>query len=151
MESLRDPGIAIESIRLLKAHIEIGDLQGKPEFDFRLAGMERRMTDDGKTMVLFASFDLMYGIEKPLFKFTCGFAARYKCKGEDAMPWVEFTDAMALAHIVPYLREFVSNMTNRMPVPVLILDPVNVHALIVDYVARKQAAQAKAAAPAPPV
>ena len=39
---------------------------------------------------------------------------------------------------IPYLREFVSNMTNRMPVPILCLPPVNAFAMVDDYEHRRK-------------
>ena len=66
------------------------------------------------------------------------------------MQWKDFSLAMALAHIVPYLREYVSNMTNRLPVPVLLLDPINTSAMVADYEQRKrQAEEPKAGASQP--
>ena len=48
---------------------------------------------------------------------------------------------MALTHIIPYLREYVSHTTNRLPAPVLMLDPTNTEAMIADYVERKRRAE----------
>lgn len=149
MEPLKGPGIAIQHIRLLKAHIEMGNPEGRQEYNLRLVGLGRFESEDGKTLDLQAAFDLMYGIEKPLFNFTCVFIARYERKDDQAMQWRDFTSAMALAHIIPYLREFVSNMTNRLPAPVLMLVPLNTHAMIADYEHRRQQADQAKVKPTP--
>jgi preprotein translocase subunit SecB len=81
---------------------------------------------------------LMHGIEKPLFKFTCVFGARYERQGDQSMPWENFTTVMAVTHLVPYLREFVSNVTNRSLAPALILPPINAHALLAEFEKRRQ-------------
>ncbi len=99
---------------------------------------------DGKALDLFAGFDVMHGVEKPLFKFTCEFMARYTRRDDADMPWKEFSSAMALAHIIPYLREYVSNTTNRLPTPVLMLDPINTYNMIADFEERDKQAKEEA-------
>jgi len=145
METFKDPGITVEQIVLIKANIEMANQDGKPEYSICLTALGRIETNDGKNLDLHAVFNMMHGIEKPLFKFTCQFVARYT-RRDDGMAWKDFTSAIALAHIIPYLREFVSNITNRLPVPVLILPPINTNAMIADYEKRKQQIQAAKAA-----
>lgn len=149
METLKDPGIAIEHIRLLKSHVEMANADGKREFNLRLIGLGRFESEDGKALDLYAAFDVMHGVEKPLFKFTCEFIARYTRRDNASMEWKAFTSPTALAHIIPYLREYVSNITNRLPVPVLMLNPVNTHAMIADYEQRKRRSEEAKAAQAP--
>ena len=110
---------------------------GEKRYSLRLVGLQRLEAPDGKALDLSAAFDLMAGIENPVLRFTCEFIAKYNRTGGDGMPWADFSNAVALAHIIPYLREFVSNMTNRLPVPPLMLDPINTHALVAAYEARK--------------
>ena len=146
----KDPGIAIQHVRLLKAHIEMVSAEGKPEYNLRLTGLRRFESQDGNFLDLLASFDVMHGVEKPLFKFTCDFIVRYERKSADSMPWKAFGSAMALAHVIPYLREFVSNMTNRLPAPVLLLDPINTHVMVEEFEQRsRQAEPARQAAATP--
>lgn len=140
MEEHKQPGISIEFVKLLKANIEICDPKADKQYNLRLIGLKRHETNDGKALDLVAAFDVMHGVENPLFKFTCQFVARYEQQGAESMPWNEFSTATALAHIIPYLREFVSNMTNRLPAPVLMLDPINTNAMIADYEQRQKAA-----------
>ncbi|MCX6996608.1 MAG: hypothetical protein NTV49_05875 [Kiritimatiellaeota bacterium] len=150
-QGLKGPGITIQLVRLLRAHLEMGNVQGKREYNLRLVSLQRSESADGTVLDLIVGFDVMFGFEKPLFFFVCDFIARYERKNEQSMPWKDFSSAMALAHIIPYLREFVSNMTNRLPAPVLMLDPINAFALIEDFEQRKkQAAQAAPATPAAP-
>ena len=148
METLKDPGIAIEHVLLLKSHVEMANFDGERKFNLRLIGLRPSVSEDGKTFDLYAAFDVMHGIEKPLFKLTCEFFARYTRRDNANMEWKDFTSPMALAHIIPYLREYVTNITNRLPVPVLMLNPVNTHAMIADYEDRKRRTEeAKAAQP----
>ncbi len=146
MEQNQESGIVIDQIRLLRSHIEFVGMDGLREYNIRLVSLSRVESPDGKALDLFAGFDVMHGVEKPLFKFTCDFLARYTRRDDADMAWKEFSSAMALAHIIPYLREYVSNTTNRLPTPVLMLDPINTYNMIADFEERaKQAAQAKTA------
>lgn len=149
MENLKDPGIAIEIVRLLKAQVEIKNPKGVNEYNLRLIGFHRVELEAGKYLTIQASFDLMHGIEKPLIAFTCEFVVQYVRRGEDSMQWKDFSSATALAHIIPYLREFVSNITNRLPTPVLMLDPVNTNAMLKDFEDRQKQAQPVASPPQP--
>jgi len=138
MEIMKNPGIAIDHIRLIKSHVEMVAPDGKREFNLKLEGLGRFESKDGKELTLHAAFDVMHGVEKPLFKFTCEFIAKYVRREETSMDWKDFSSAMALAHIIPYLREYVSNITNRLPAPVLMLDPINTHAMIADFEERSR-------------
>ena len=150
MENLNDPGITILLIRLLRANIQLAVQDGKQEYNLVLTEYSRTEVENGKYLDVQAAFDLMHGLEKPLFKFTCLFAVRYQKDSDQSLPWEKFTPGTTLAHIIPYLREFASNMTNRLPVPVLILPPVNAHALFAAYEQRRQAGTTAIPSPAKP-
>lgn len=138
MEEKKQPGISINFVSLLKANIEIRDPKANKQYNLRLIGLKRFQTEDGKSLDLVAAFDAMHGVENPLFKFSCEFVARYERQGDDSMQWQDFGNATALAHIIPYLREFISNMTNRLPAPVLMIDPINTNTMIEDYEQRQK-------------
>lgn len=145
MENLKDPGIAIEHIRLLQSHVKMANPGVKPEYSLVLTTLGRLESQDGKNLDIQAAFNVMHSIEKPLFNFTCEFFVRYTRQDDTSMAWKDFSSAMALAHIIPYLREYVSNITNRLPASVLILPPINTNAMIAEYENRKRRAeQAKA-------
>ncbi len=143
MEETKQPGISINLVSLLKANIEICDPKAEKKYNLRLTGLKRFESEDGKFLDLVAAFDVMHGVENPLFKFTCEFVARYERQGEDSMPWKDFGSATALAHIIPYLREFISNMTNRLPAPVLMIDATNTNAMIAEYEQSQKASESQ--------
>jgi len=133
VEASTDTGITIEHVWLLKSRVEILDPTAKTEYNLRLVALERTETPDGKTLALQAVFDLMRGVENPMLLFTCEFVAHYARKDDSGLAWKDFSSALALAHIIPYLREYVNNITNRLPTPVLMLAPLNTYAMIADY------------------
>ena len=142
MDKTKPPGIAIDDISLIEANIGLnppptGD-SSELQYHIQLTGFDRS-EDDDKRLFVRCSFDLMGGVEEPPFDFTCTFVAVYSAMDDEAnMTWEEFTDTMALAHVVPFLREFVANMTNRLPVPALMLFPVNVALLLSEYESRQE-------------
>lgn len=142
MDKLKPSGIILRNVCLMKARIEMKNPDGKQEYNLQLIGLERLESDDGLKLGLYAFFDVLYGVENPLFQFTCDFLARYERDPEqENMQWKDFGSAVALAHIIPYLREFVSNMTNRLPVPVLMLNPINTHAMVENFEQRRKLAR----------
>jgi len=150
MENLKEPEITIVLIRLLRANVQLVTQDGKKEYNLALTEYSRTEVEGGKFLDVQAAFDLMHGLEKPLFKLTCLFAVRYQKDSDQSMPWEKFIPATTLAHIIPYLREFVSNMTDRLPVQVLILPPINAHALFAAYEQRKQVGSPVNPSPAKP-
>lgn len=154
MDKTQNPGIAFDRIDLFDCRVGKIVLKNELNYQLRLASKVRTLSEDKKRLVVLFGFDLMGGVENPPFEFKCSFLAHYS-RGEDsAMAWEEFTDAMALTHVVPFLREFLSNMTNRMPVPALILPPTNVFVLLAEFDRRQaektSAGQSKSASPQPP-
>ena len=138
MDKTKQPGIAFDRIDLFDCRIGNIEIKNELTYHLRLIKKNRSFSKDKKRMVALFGFDLMGGVENPPFEFKCSFVAHYSRAEDAAMSWEEFTDAMALTHIVPFVREFLSNMTNRMPMPTLILPPTNVFVLLEEF-ARMQA------------
>ena len=142
MDKTKNPGIVIEHVSLMEADMKINndfdldDEKNQFQFNLQLTGFQRVVPpEDESRLLVVCSFDVMHKVDCPPFYFTCTFCAQYATvQQEKNMAWDEFSDVMAMAHVIPYIREFVSNMTNRMPgVPPLMLPPVNVAVLIEDY------------------
>lgn len=148
MDTTKPSGIAFERVDLVSC--SIGNINKKNELHYclKLAKLTRVLSDDKKRLGVLFGFDLMGGIDNPPFKFTCSFFAHYSQEENANMSWDEFLNVIALSHIIPYLREFLSNMTNRMPIPVLLLPPINAYLLIEEY--EKLTAKPVAETPEPP-
>jgi hypothetical protein len=133
MDQTKSAGIAIESVHLLAC--TVGDVKREVDLKFSLGitHFSRALISDGKMLAVTVSFDLMQGIENPPCKFQCTFAVTYTRPSEANMKWDEFKDHVAVAHIVPYVREFVSNITTRLPLSVLMVPPVNTYKLLKEY------------------
>jgi preprotein translocase subunit SecB len=139
MDNNKPSGIRVEQIELFGCNLAYVNNEAEKKFNLAIVNLQRSYNDDKTTMFLFVSFDVMFEVEDPLCAFTCDFVAIYEMdKNNPNMTWTEFKDALAIAHIIPYLREFISNITNRMPIPILNIPPVNTFLLVEDYEKREK-------------
>ena len=148
MDKTQQPGINFDRVDLFDCRICKITLKNEWNYNLKLVHKRRVISEDKKRLMVLFGFDIMCGIEKPPFEFKSSFLAHYSREESSNMTWEEFNDAMALAHVIPFLREFISNMTTRMPTPVLMLPPINVFVLISEY-EKQKLAEASAASPAP--
>jgi preprotein translocase subunit SecB len=137
MNQTKELGISIEKIFLVKSEVEFVSNTAERNYNLELIAFSRAIEDNGKKLVVNAAFDLMAGIEKPMFRFTARYVAVYTKTEGDETAWSDFSDGNALSHIVPYLREYVSNVTIRMPIAPLYLRPLNCYALVDAFTARR--------------
>ncbi len=138
MNQTKELGISIEKIFLVKSEAEFVSTTAERNYNLELTTFSRAIEDDGKKLVVNAGFDLMSGIEKPMFRFTARYVAVYTKTEGDETAWNDFSDGNALSHIVPYLREYVSSVTIRMPIAPLYLRPLNCYALVEAFLARQK-------------
>lgn len=133
MDKKVKPGIWITDVLLRECHVGSYKPDRDLQYNFAITALTRSLSKDEKTLVYQLAFDLMKGMLEPPFEFTCAFDVLYERSEDAAMTWDEFGDAYALAHVIPYVREFVTNTTSRMPVPKLAIPPINVFALLEEY------------------
>jgi hypothetical protein len=133
MEESKSPGISIDQVILTECHLGGVDLAAALEYNLVLVRKERILGKDEKKLSYLLAFDLMQGMEKPPIRFTFAFLVQYSRDEKANMKWAEFTDAHALTHVLPFIREFVVNMTSRTIIPKLIIPPLNVYALLKAY------------------
>lgn len=120
----------ILDVRMMKAQIEFFSSDSDRKYQFRITDLTRKISADEKLLTLFAGFEILAGSEKPVFSLTAAFSIGYEKVKEDES-WDNFSDGIAVSHMIPYLREFVSNMSSRLPIKnPLYLNPVNCFALV---------------------
>lgn len=146
MDKTQNPGIALKSVHLVQCNI--GDVKYDVELKFTLAITDfgRIVTADGKILQVKVAFNLMDKVENPPCRFDCTFIATYTRPEDANMRWEDFKDHVAVAHLVPYVREFVSNMTTRLPLLVLMIPPLNTNKMLSDFRKAREAAPAAGAA-----
>jgi hypothetical protein len=136
METPKLPVVALEKIHLLSC--TVGEVRANAELRFQVGimALNRKFSDDLKTMDLEVSFDLLTGIENPPCQFVCTFGATYQQKATPCLPWEGFKDHVAVAHLVPFVREFVWNVTSRLPIKGLMIPPTNTTQMLAAYAER---------------
>jgi hypothetical protein len=141
MEKNQNSGISIKSVQLVQCNVGEVKAEADLKYSLGITGFGKKIVSDGKILLVQVSFDLVDGIKNPALRFECTFVATYARGEESPMKWEDFHDHVAIAHLIPYLREFVSNITTRLPLPVLMIPPVNTRILIEEY--RKKLAKSE--------
>ena len=133
MDKIQDPLIFIDVITLINAHVELVNPSGSSNYHVAITELSRTLSEDGLFLTITAGFDAMYGVADPKFRLTAKFCARYRKDKQEGLSWDAFSNGVALAHTVPYLREFISNMTGRLPLPPLYIKALNTFLLVEDF------------------
>jgi preprotein translocase subunit SecB len=137
MDKTKSPGIEIMQINLTDCEAVFHDENADMSYEFALAKFSRKEFEDGLKLMASATFDLMRGMQNPAFSLTCSFRSIYSRQPDSAMTWDELKDHIVLAHMIPYVREFVSGVTLRFPLPALILPPTNTFKMIKEFESRQ--------------
>lgn len=130
--------INVENILMMQCQASFIGIRENLNYELALTDLKRSMDNEGERLVVIASFNLMHNIQNPCCDLECTFVAIYSKTSETTVSWDDFSDGLAVAHIIPYLREFISNITNRMPVPPLTLKPVNAFTLVDAFHSRQK-------------
>ena len=133
MDEQKNPGIQHLSVELYECKIGDLDVNAKCQFHLGLTALNRHYDDHRKIMAFFASFDLMSGVENPPFQMTFTLGSIYTRPPDANMEWDELTDAIVLAHLIPFVREFVASMSIRLPTPELMIPPINTYVMLNAY------------------
>lgn len=132
MDKNHSPGIEIVHISLVECCLRDLNLANELQYNLGIEALERRVVSD-EQLVVQVAFDLMQDVKDAPYSFTCSFVAAYTRTEESSMTWDEFSNGLIVAHILPYVREFVSSVSLRLPVPPLVLPPINAFLLVENY------------------
>ena len=133
MDKSKGPGIVLERVHLLECTVGSVKSDVPLSFNLGITSFSRTIVADGKLLEVIVGFDLMKGITNPACRFTCTFAGTYTRSPDSNMTWEEFKDHISVAHLVPFVREFISNVTTRMPLSTLLLPPQNTSELLKEF------------------
>lgn len=132
MDKNKDPEIKIDQISLVDCCLKDLNLTNELHYNLGIESFERKLLSD-EQLIASATFDLMHQVKDPPYSLICTFIAVYTRPEGANMAWDEFKDEIIVAHILPYLREFVSSVSLRLPLPPLVLPPTNAFALVNNY------------------
>ncbi len=132
MNNNKSPGINFNYIHLVASCVNLLDASADLNYGLAVTKIDRKEISETE-MVAFIYFDLMKGIENPPFSFTATYAVSYLRADDAALSWEEFNNGFILSHVLPYFREFVTSVTQRLPVPPVYIPPTNVKTLLSAY------------------
>lgn len=91
------------------------------------------------SMDIEVEFNLLHQVPNPTLEFICTFSAEYKRSVNCQMQLSDLKDHIAVAHILPFLREFAFNVTGRLrESPALMIPPINANLLLSDWKNRQE-------------
>jgi len=126
--------VRLERVDLVSCRLE---QRGGPAGEFRhrleLVSFQRRVSKDQGVLMAILEFDAFFEVPDPKLEFRFTYALTYRAEQGTEAVWAGFKDPIILAHVVPYIREFLSSTTSRMLVPTLRLHVVNAHAMFERY------------------
>ncbi len=129
MDEEKQPGIRFRGVHLAKLDFELTGpppsqkLQFAPEFE-----AESEISEDGLILCLEVSGSLFPEDAPVRFRFKID--GVFEVSEDPNMSLDEFARSHAPAHLFPYIRELVSNITARSPLPTLNIGPLNLAALL---------------------
>ena len=133
MDEEQKPGIRFRGVQLIDLRFSIkGKLPERIPFAPRF-NLQANLFDEEKTLNLIFTVDAFAEVsekERPGIDLAFTFVGQFEAVGEGGMPLREFAKLNAPAHMVPYVRELIANITTRSPLPTLNIGPINVVALI---------------------
>lgn len=132
MSENNNPGIKFDYINLIKNSTSMIDASVELNYGLAVTQIDRNVISETQ-MTALIGFDLMKGVETPPFSFTATYAVSYRRDEDAKMSWEDFDNGFLLSHILPYFREFVTSVTQRLPVPPVYIPPTNIHALLTEY------------------
>ena len=132
MKPEESPGIAFLGVKLLRLDFHF---RGKPpeKIPASLTFAIKADIIQGKRLLLHVDVDAFGGVpedERPDIDLSFTLAGVFEKTTDEGMPLSEFAEYMAPAHLVPYVRELIANITTRSPLPTLNIGPINVRALV---------------------
>jgi len=125
---------SIQSIELENCKVQRNsDHEPKFQYNVAITNLEKWKSPDEEIMGTKITFDVFKGIEdaNPQMEFELEIA--YKWIGSESADWDSLKDHIILAHLIPYAREFISNITARFGTPPLQMAPVNTFQMLEEY------------------
>lgn len=128
----QQPNILIRNVILLSSSFErenefLLPLHAECHFNY-----EKKINEIGNEgqCVLTANVSFSDSKNESAAKIKCSFVGLFSSEGDQNMSMSEFLEYNAAAHVLPFLREHVANLTIKSGIPPLYLPPYNIMALV---------------------
>lgn len=133
MDPARQPGIRFVDVELIGLRFAVKGEFRTPINTGLNFDIKRFVSEDKKALDVFLTVDLFRNLkmeERPPIDFAFTLAGHFVVGDNPNMSLDEFGKDHAPAHMFPFIRELISNITARSPLPTLNIGPINVAALV---------------------
>jgi hypothetical protein len=132
--STQPGGLKLQKIVLLESRFRLlRETTPHPTYGLALIDFDKRFNAERTELSATLSFDALQGVQDPLIEAKFTFRIEYLGEGDLEKVWVGLKDEIILAHCIPYVREFLSSMTARMPIFPLIIEMVNAYSMFKSF------------------
>ena len=133
MDANKQPGIRFTGVDVASLTFAISGQIPKPIPSAISFEITSRLSDDGNSLDIVMKTDLFGGLpenERPPIELNFVLHGQFEATPGENMSVQEFARHYAPAHLIPYVRELIANITSRSILPTLNLGPINVIAMI---------------------
>ena len=139
MNGLNDSGVSLTQISLIDCRVGGLKPSNSRQYGVGITAFSRKEDENKMSMDIEVEFNLLHQVSDPTLEFNCTFSAEYKRSVDCQMQLSDLKDHIAIAHILPFLREFAFNVTGRLRgSPVLMIPPINAVLLLTDWKKRQE-------------
>jgi hypothetical protein len=135
MDQRNRKGITVENVSLLECSVGQPLAEAPKNYNLRLIQFDKILDQEKSKLKYIAGFDLMSGMAVSACSFNCKFSIEYSLDDEPNN-WDRLKDHVVIAHVLPFLREFVWNVTVRMPIGGVMINPLNTLLLLEEFKSR---------------
>ena len=132
VDDTKQPGIRVKRIFLKSLHFNLNEkVKIEKPLKYSLGvDFEHALSPDNKTLIANLKVDCMKGVENPPFELVVSLVGIFEQTAQSNMQLDDYAREMASALLMPFAREIIANITSRIPLPPLLLPPINIRALI---------------------
>ena len=133
MEPNENPGIRFAGVKLRRLNFAVrGDVPKELPAGLSFE-IDAQLSEDKTELMLLLDVDVFGAVPKdkrPDIDLNLRLVGKFEKTGEGGMSLEEFAKHNGPAHLVPFARELIANITMRSPLPILNIGPINVIALV---------------------
>ena len=132
IDETKQPGIRVKRIFLKSLHFKLNDnFKREKPLKYSLGvDFEHSLSPDNKILVANLKVDCMKGVENPPFELVVNLVGIFEQTAQPNIALDDYAKEMASGLLMPFAREVIANITSRIPLPPLLLPPINIRALI---------------------
>ena len=132
MDTAKQPNIFAEAVILSASNFNRNPhVDRKIDVNFKFTYKKKKISDDkGHGILSVKVTGKNITDNEPVFELSCSFVGVYRAGSPANMDLDTFLQDFAPAHLLPYIREYISSITLRAGIPPILLPPLNIKAIL---------------------